>query len=88
MYYDIESVKSDPLISDEYPYGNPFDHIIDIVNQGAIIIRFKYASKNNSLPPEEKVVSDHLMDFENKKVLGVHIEGDKKFSMYKQWGKE
>ena len=86
MYYDIESVKSDPLISDEYPYGNPFDHVIDIVNQGAIIIRFKYVSKNNSLPPEEKVVSYHLMDFENKKVLGVHIEGDKKFSMYKQWG--
>ena len=70
MYYDIESVKSDPLISDEYPYGNPFDHIIDIVNQGAIIIRFKYISKNNSLPPEEKAVSYHLMDFEKKKVLG------------------
>ena len=28
------------------------------------------------------------MDFENKKVLGVHIEGEKKFSMYKQWGEE
>ena len=32
------------------------------------------------------MVSYHLMDFENKKVLGVHIEGDKKFNMYKQWG--
>jgi hypothetical protein len=31
MYYDIETIKSDPLISDEYPYGNPFDHIIDIM---------------------------------------------------------
>ena len=30
MYYDIETVKSDPLIADEYPHGNPFDHIIDI----------------------------------------------------------
>lgn len=87
MYYDIENVKSDPLIADEYPHGNPFDHIIDIMRQGAIIIRFKYVSKNKSLlPPEEKVVSYHLMDFENKKVLGVHIEGEKKFSMYKQWG--
>jgi hypothetical protein len=87
MYYDIETVKSDPLIADEYPHGNPFDHIIDIISQGAIIIRFKYVSRNKSLlPPEEKVVSYHLMDFENKKVLGVHIEGEKKFSMYKQWG--
>ena len=87
MYFDIETVKSDPLIADEYPHGNPFDHIIDIMSQGAIIIRFKYVSRNKSLlPPKEKVVSYHLMDFENNKVLGVHIEGEKKFSMYKQWG--
>jgi hypothetical protein len=57
------------------------------MSQGAIIIRFKYVSRNKSvLPREEKVVSYHLMDFENEKVLGVHIEGEKKFSMYKQWG--
>jgi hypothetical protein len=86
MYYDIETVKNDPLIVDEYPYGNPFDHIIDIMSQGAIIIRFKYVSAKSLLPPKEKVVSYHLMDFENKKVLGVHIEGERKFSMYKQWG--
>ena len=87
MYYDIETVKSDPLIADEYPHGNPFDHIIDIMSKGAIIIRFKYVSRNKSdLPPQEKVVSYHPMDFENKKVLGVHIEGEKRFSMYKQWG--
>jgi hypothetical protein len=86
MYYDIETVKSDPLIADEYPHGNPFDHIIDIMSQGAIIIRLKYISKNSSLPPEEKVVSYHLMDFEGKKVLAVHIEGEKKFNMYKRWG--
>ncbi|HKI08909.1 MAG TPA: hypothetical protein VKA09_10970 [Nitrososphaeraceae archaeon] len=86
MNYDIETVKSDPLIVEEYPHGNPFDHIIDIMSQGAIIIRFKYVSAKSLLPPEEKVVSYHLMDFENKKVLGLHIEGEKKFSMYKQWG--
>ncbi|HYY50509.1 MAG TPA: hypothetical protein VE643_06525 [Nitrososphaeraceae archaeon] len=87
MYYDVEIIKSDPLIADEYPLGNPFHHIIDIMSQGAIIIRFKYVSRNkSSLVPEEKVVSYHLMDFDNKKVLGVHIEGEKKFSMYKQWG--
>ena len=87
MYYDIETVRSDPLIADEYPHGNPFDHFIDIMSKRAIIVRFKYVSRNKSLlPPEEKVVSYHLMDFENKKVLGVHIEGERKFSMYKQWG--
>ena len=87
MYYDVEIIKSDPLIADEYPHGNPFDHIIDIMSQGAIIIRFKYVSRNkSSLVPEEKVVSYHLMDFEDKRVLGVHIGGEKKFSMYKQWG--
>src|ERR671939_600134 len=87
MYYDVEIIKSDPLIADEYPHGNPFDHIIDIMSQGAIIIRFKYVSRNkSSLVTKEKVVSYHLMDFQNKKVLGVHIEGEKKFSMYKQWG--
>ena len=36
---------------------------------------------------EEKVVNYHLSDFENEKVLGgTYIEGEKKFSMYKQWG--
>jgi hypothetical protein len=66
MYCDIETVKLHPLISNEYPYGNPFDHIIDIMSHGAIIIRFKYVSRNGSTP-EEKVVSYHLMDFERKK---------------------
>jgi hypothetical protein len=86
MYYDIETIKSDPLISEEYPYGNPFDHIIDIMKHGAIIVRFKYVSNNKSLPPEEKVVSYHVMNFKGKDVLGVHVQGDQKFSMYKQWG--
>ena len=86
MYYDIETIKSDPLISDEYPYGNPFDHIIDIMKHGAIIVRFKYVSNNRSLPPEEKVVSYHIMNFKGKDVLGVHVQGDQRFSMYKQWG--
>jgi hypothetical protein len=86
MYYDIESIESDPLISDEYPYGNPFDHIIDIMNFGGIIIRFKYISRNKSFQHEEKIVSYHIMDFNAKDVLGLHIQGDKKFSMYKQLG--
>jgi uncharacterized coiled-coil protein SlyX len=85
MYYDI--VKSDPLIRGEYPYGNPFDHIIDIMNYGAIIIRFKYVSRNSSLPPEEKIVSYHVMRVKEKYVLGLHMQADKTFSMYKQWGK-
>jgi hypothetical protein len=53
---------------------------------GKIIIRFKYLLRNKSLPAEEKVVNYHLMDFDKKKVLGVYIEGDNEFSMYKLWG--
>jgi hypothetical protein len=90
MYYDIESVRLDSLLSDEYPSGNPFDHIIDIMKHGAIIIRFKYISRDNSLPPQERLVSYHILDSSsngrNEKGLGVHIEGDNKFSMYKKWG--
>jgi hypothetical protein len=85
MYYDIETVKQNPSISNEYPSGNPFDDVVEIMSNGAIIIRFKYVSRDESAP-EEKLVSYHLMDFKDKKVLGVHIEGDPKFSMYKQWG--
>lgn len=66
MYYDIESVKLDSLISDEYPSGNTFDHVVNIMKHGAIIIRFKYVSRNGSLPTQERVVSYHIMDiFEN-----------------------
>ena len=86
MYYDIEAIKSDPRISDEYPYGNPFDYIIDIMKHGAIIVRFKYVSNNSSLRPEEKVVSYHIMNFKGNDVLGIHVQDDQKFSMYKQWG--
>ena len=39
--------------------------------------------KKSLLTSEEKAVSYHVMDFENKKVLGVHIDGEKKLSMYK-----
>jgi hypothetical protein len=85
MYYDIETVKLDPLISDKYPYGNPFDHIMDIMTNGAIIVRLKYVS-HNKLPPQEKVTSYHIMNLQGRKVLGVHVEGDEKFSMYKKWG--
>ena len=68
------------LIADEYPHGNPFEHIIDIMSQGADSNMFQ---KKSLLTSEEKAVSYHVMDFENKKVLGVHIDGEKKLSMYK-----
>jgi hypothetical protein len=57
-----------------------------LIASGAIIVRFKYVSNNKFLPPEEKVVSYHIMNFKGKDVLGVHVQEDQKFSMYKQWG--
>ena len=61
------------------------DDIVDIMNNGSVIIRFKYVSRNQSTP-QENLVSYHLMEFKGKRVLGVHIQGDSKFSMCKQWG--
>jgi hypothetical protein len=58
--------------------------------RGAIITRFKYVSRDGFLPPHERVVSYHILDYSspsrNEQVLAVHVEGDKKFSMYKKWG--
>jgi hypothetical protein len=34
MYYDIETVKRNPSISNEYPSGNPFDDVVEIMNNG------------------------------------------------------
>ena len=45
IYYDIETVKRNPLISNEFPSGNPFDDVVEIMSDGAIIIRFKYISR-------------------------------------------
>lgn len=84
MYYDIDLVK-DSLISKEYPNGNSFDHVINIMQKGAVIVRFKYISRNGS-ESEEKVVSYHLMNHDNQNVLGTHVQGDSKFSMSKLWG--
>jgi hypothetical protein len=65
---------------------NTIPHYLDIMRYGAVIIRFKYVSRNNAHPIEEKIVSYHIMDLVHEKVLGVHIEGDPKISMYKKWG--
>ena len=78
------------MITDEYPSGNPFDHIVDIMKLGAIITRFKYISRDGSLPPQERLATFHILDYSkhsrSERVLAVHIEGDKKFSLYKKWG--
>jgi hypothetical protein len=39
-----------------------------------------------TLHPEEMLVYYHIMDFNGKAVRGVHVQGDKAFSVYKQWG--
>ena len=54
MYYDVESVKSDPIISHEYPSETSFDHILDTMRYGAVMIRFKFVSRNSAHPIEEK----------------------------------
>ena len=59
---------------------------------GAVIIRFKYVSRNNAHPIEEKLLATiswilfMIKMAIMKKYSGVHIEGDPKISMYKKWG--
>src|ERR687886_2106833 len=47
MYYDIETVKSDPLIADEYPHGNP--GLFALTNQSIDLLLQMTVSSHNSL---------------------------------------
>lgn len=81
MYQEIELVKD--RLRDSFPKGNPFEPIMDLMNAGAVIIRFKYV-KDGDGEPVEKIVSYHT--FGDLYMLVVHVEGDDYFSMYKCWG--
>lgn len=87
IYLKIEAAGSvyNPLNLSYFPNGNPFDSMMDIMKLGSLIVRFKYVSRDGS-EPVEKVVSYHTMKSVVGHELAVHIEGDKKFSMYKTWG--
>lgn len=65
-----------------YPYGNPFEEIMGLINLGAVIIRFKYV-KVGKKKPIEKLITYHLW---TKKRLLIHIEGDNDFIGWKYWG--
>lgn len=80
MYQEIEYVKG--MIPDYYPRGNPFADIMELMNLGAVITRFKYV-KTKYIPPEEKLITYHLM--RNGKLL-VHIENYNWFVGWKYWG--
>ena len=80
MYQEIEYAKSKhPRF---YPHGNPFSKILQLINLGAVIIRFKYV-KVNDKKPVEKLITYHLW---SKKRLLIHIEGDNYFVGWKYWG--
>lgn len=80
MYQEIDYVKG--MLPDFYPKGNPFADIMELINLGAIVIRFKYV-KIADEKPEEKLITYHLGKY---KKLWVHIEGDKYFVGWKYWG--
>lgn len=85
MYLNIDIVKDYLLKNENGKIENSFDYIVDILNEGAIIARYKYKSDNLG-EPEEKFVTYHPMKYRGRNLLGVHVEGDEKFSMYKRWG--
>lgn len=80
MYQEIEYVKG--MLPDFYPQSNPFADIMELMNLGAVILRFKYVKYLNN-PPQEKLITYHLM--RNHKLL-VHIEGHVNFVGWKYWG--
>jgi hypothetical protein len=83
MYLDVELAVG--YLPEKFPNGNPFNHMMDIMGTGAVIARFKYVSRNSS-KPREKVVSCHLLNSIAGPEMVVHVEGDRRFSMYKMWG--
>lgn len=80
IYQEIEYVKG--MLPSFYPKGNPFADIMELINLGAIIIRFKYVKERDG-EPKEKLITYHLA--KNSK-LYVHIEGDDYFCGWKYWG--
>lgn len=80
MYQEIELVKD--KLPDYFPYGNPFEYIMKLMNAGAVIIRFKYVKIGNR-KPVEKLVSYHTWGDLYR--LAVHIEGYG-FTHTKNWG--
>lgn len=80
MYQEIEYVKG--ILPDFYPKDNPFTDIMELMNLGAVIIRFKYIKIAN-LESEEKLITYHL--WRNNRLL-VHIEGFNHFIGWKYWG--
>lgn len=81
MYQEIELVKD--KLKDSFPYGNPFEEIMNLMSAGAVIIRFKYVKVGNQ-KPVERIVSYHT--FGDLYLLAVHIEGFDGFQFYKEWG--
>lgn len=82
MYQEIELVKD--KLKDFYPYGNPFEQIMNLMSRGAVIVRFKYV-KVGDKDPVERIISYHT--FGDLYMLMVHIEGFEGFQFYKEWGK-
>lgn len=80
MYQEIELVKD--KLPDYFPYGNPFEYIMKLMNSGAVIIRFKYVKIGNK-KPVEKLVTYHTWGDLYR--LAVHIEGIG-FTHMKNWG--
>lgn len=80
MYQDIEYVKG--MLPNFYPRDNPFANIMELMNLGAVITRFKYV-KTKCIQPEEKLITYHLM--RNGKLL-VHVENYNWFIGWKYWG--
>jgi hypothetical protein len=66
---------------------NNFESVLKLYEEGCADFIFNFVLYSNKR--EEKVVTPVLVDIgesKNRKVLGIHIEGDEKIWLWKKWG--
>lgn len=80
MYFEIDIMRH--MFPKVYPMGNPFAGIIALMQEGAVIVRFKYVRIQYKAKPVELLTSYHLM---RNNMLAVHVEGAG-FVGTKKWG--
>jgi hypothetical protein len=75
--------------------NNKFESVIELYEAGCADCVFNFVMDIESNKREERLVTPILMDFDDdkyhdrvlrRKVLGIHVFGDEKISLWKRWG--
>jgi len=80
---------------DDNNNNNKFESVIELYEAGCADYLFNFVMDIDSNKREERLVTPTLMDFDDdkyedrvlrRKVLGIHVFGDEKISLWKRWG--